>query len=55
MDRNTHAGVDRRVSVYDITVKPGNDVTAPTLIDFKDIIGRESGWETFTVSEALKK
>lgn len=66
-DREMYNGINRRVTVYEIDdessvamstgnsdgLTPGN--TLKYLIASKEIYGRESGWETFTVTDAVRR
>jgi hypothetical protein len=70
-DRNMYDGINRRVSVFevidggnDVSAFPENvgvDVRSETtiivrdLVASKDFYGRESGWETFTVTDAVRR
>lgn len=50
-DRNMYIGVDRKVSVYEVT----DDNVGYHLIDTQHVYGRDSGWETFDVTSAVRK
>lgn len=51
-DRNAYIGVDRKVSVFEVI--PVNDQPYK-LINSKHIYGRNSNWETFDVTSAVKR
>ncbi|XP_062616191.1 bone morphogenetic protein 10-like [Saccostrea cucullata] len=50
-DRYMYIGVDRKVSVYEVT----DDNVGYHLIDTQHIYGRDSGWETFDVTSAVRR
>lgn len=55
-DRSLYDGVNRRVTVYELGAAPGNSTAAgQRQIASKLIYGRSSGWETFTVTEAVRR
>ena len=56
-DRNYYVGVNRKVSVYElITTQVTNESEDRyKLLDAKHIYGRRSGWETFTVTSAVRR
>lgn len=55
-DRNNYQGVDRRVSIYQQTSPINQENTFQReLLDSKLIYGSHTGWETFTVTTALKR
>jgi len=56
-DRSLYDGVSRQVTVYELHAAPGNSTAAHGYqqITSKLIHGRSSGWETFTVTEAVKR
>ena len=62
-DRNQYLGVDRVVTVYEVfpsgrhrrDVQEMQYTDSLTLISSRHIYGRYSGWETFEVTEAVKK
>ncbi|XP_060083682.1 bone morphogenetic protein 10-like [Ylistrum balloti] len=51
-DRNAYIGVDRKVSVFEVI--PANDQPYK-LVNSKHIYGRNSNWETFDVTSAVKR
>lgn len=57
-DRNRYLGVDRTVSVYEVHTTDiqdyGTEKTSQ-MISTKHIYGRNSGWETFTITDAVKR
>ena len=59
-DRSLYDGVNRRVTVYELHAAPVNSTAAGTApayhqIASKLIYGRSNGWETFTITEAVKR
>jgi len=56
-DRSLYDGINRRVTVYEVRAPPANSTTAADYqqIASKLIYGRTSGWETLTVTEAVKR
>ena len=69
-DRNRYDGINRRVTVSELTGDvtagdgggdgpPSSPLDQPSrryeTIVAKDIYGRQSGWETFTVTDAVKR
>lgn len=50
-DRNMYIGVDRKVSVYEVT----DDNVGYHVIDTQHVYGRDSGWETFDVTSAVRR
>jgi hypothetical protein len=50
-DRNFYIGIDRKVSVYEVT----DENVGYHLIDTQHIYGRDSGWETFDVTSAVRR
>jgi len=60
-DRSLYDGVNRRVTVYELHSAHGNSTAAdrPTSryhqIASKLICGRSSDWETFTVTDAVRR
>ena len=60
-DRSLYDGVNRLVSVYELTTASTSNASAAATssayhqIASKLIYGRSSGWETFTVTDAVKR
>jgi len=60
-DRSLYDGINRLVTVYELGAATGNYSTAAGTasgyhqIASKLIYGRSSGWETFTVTDAVKR
>ena len=58
-DRSLYDGVHRRVTVYELHASSGNSTASETAgyhqIASKVIYGRSNDWETFTVTEAVKR
>jgi len=57
-DRSLYDAVNRRVTVYELGEAPGNFTSTASgyqQISSKLIYGRSNGWETFTVTEAVKR
>ncbi|KAK3598863.1 hypothetical protein CHS0354_008611 [Potamilus streckersoni] len=52
-DRNTYVGVDRKVSVFEII--PTEKRIIKRIISSKHIYGRNSEWETFDVTSAVRR
>jgi len=59
-DRTLYDGVNRRVTVYELGAAPVNSTATGIASTYQQIAstliyGRSSGWETFTVTEAVKR
>lgn len=59
-DRNLYDGINRRVTVYEVNeqineVSISGSNIVKELIASKTIYGRESGWETFTMTDAVRR
>ncbi|CAH1794706.1 unnamed protein product [Owenia fusiformis] len=57
VDRNHYSGHNRKVSVFEVILPEDSNASERQhiLISCKNIYGRHSGWETFTVTQAVSR